>query len=242
MFLRARGLGQAAEQKIADWGGWTAFITDAGEKAASEPTPSRLGTLATASDGLRGFAQAAGAAPVELSAGRLKAAAEGAKAAPSDPGKVADLRVAFEDVLESIQRESAATVEDRIRAEETIDRRMDRFEDRLRAWKAEHSGIGAVLDRIKGGPDLAPLRAELDGIKSAIDKTPLTREGRRRMLERHALVSGEVKAGDWKLLAAGGLGIIAWQMLSSGASAAARVGATYVSERRKPKKKRKKKS
>lgn len=231
---RDSGLGQIPAAPAEDWGAWYGRLEAAGE-AASSGSPEGAEALDALPTVLHGRATSIGATPVALAAARLQSALAAAKAAPGDAAKAADAKVALEEALEAIRREAISSVEDRIRAEESIERRMDRFEDRLRAWKSENSGFGAIKNFFGSGPDVKPLQDELDSIKSAVERTPLTREGRRRLLERHAQIVPTVKAGDAKFLLFGALGIIGWQVLVSGAGAATRVGVMYAAEKRKKK-------
>lgn len=207
---------------------------DVASKALASAEAQAWADAAREVDRLRLDAQAQDVTPLVLRAQESMKAVQAALGT-ADASKVADALQALRALHGMARREDLATVDDRIRAEELLDRRLDRFQQTLRDWKTENSGFKALLARLRGGPDVSPLKAEIAAIRGGAEATPLTAEGRQRILERLGQVSPEVEqvGGDWKLLVVGGLGLLVWKGVSSGATAAASAGAAWAAAKAK---------
>lgn len=104
---------------------------------------------------------------------------------------------------------SEPTDADRARNEEILDLRTDQVVALVADWRREHGGLTALIDRLKGGPDVTSLEDALRELRERIDVVPLSTQGRERLLARHAKIAASLtEATDWKPIAATGAGLL----------------------------------
>lgn len=116
--------------------------------------------------------------------------------------------------------------------EASIQREIDDLASALREWQSINgSGFGAVLDRLRGSPELPVLRAEGERIKAQILQANVTNEGRERLLLRAQKVFDQIQPGDIRLVVGGAALVVGFKVVSSLASLGAGIAAKKAQER-----------
>ena len=116
--------------------------------------------------------------------------------------------------------------------EAAIQREIDDLAGALREWQSVNgSGFGAVLDRLRGSPELPVLRAEGERIKAQILQANVTAEGRERLMLRAQKVYDQILPGDIRLVVGGAALVVGFKVVSSLASLGAGIAAKKAQER-----------
>lgn len=116
--------------------------------------------------------------------------------------------------------------------EAAIQREIDDLTGALREWQSVNgSGFGAVLDRLRGSPELPVLRAEGERIKAQILQANVTAEGRERLMLRAQKVYDQILPGDIRLVVGGAALVVGFKVVSSLASLGAGIAAKKAQER-----------
>lgn len=147
--------------------------------------------------------------------------------------------------LNIARKEATATIPDRIRNEEILSNRIDNMLDSIRDFKNSNQGFIALWNKVTGKEkDLfLPIQEEQDSIAADIKTTPLTDEGRERLIIQYNRAVKNV-AETWGLITGSTaifLGYVLLQILKQHSMTAAAAGikwgyAKATAKKRRPKK------
>lgn len=118
---------------------------------------------------------------------------------------------------------------DQVITQQTLLRAIDDLAIDVRDYKAEHSGFAAVVERLRGSPDMEPLNVAVRALKQRITAASLPENVRADLLARLEKVASTLQPADMKILLIGGAIFLGVKAVSAAASA----GASYAAEKAK---------
>lgn len=118
---------------------------------------------------------------------------------------------------------------DQVITQQTLLRAIDDLAIDVRDYKAEHSGFAAVVERLRGSPDMAPLNAAVEALRTRISAASLPDTTKTDLSARLDKVASTLQPADMKILLIGGGIFLGVKVLSAAGSAAA----SYAAEKAK---------
>lgn len=106
-------------------------------------------------------------------------------------------------IFKVINRESISTEADRVRNEDLIYRKIDNLEDDIKEFQKANLGLKAIWNKLIGGADLTTINEIWVAILQEIMTTPLTSEGKNRLLTRHQALIVKLDTHIIKLVGGG---------------------------------------